>query len=151
MKRTILAVMMAVMIATPCFSQEIEPDGLFSIEGTLWKALPIGVQIFPLPGIWDTEDLQFGFFGGEVYPDLEPDDSSFYIDMLAFSIFSTTGCWISTNQGGTGGFPTNYYGILQPSGIGMVVEVFESYYLFPDISIALLIKADDKWSPPGVE
>ena len=151
MRKTILAVLVVVMLATPCFAQEIEPDGLFSIEGTLWRALPIGIQIFPLPGIWATEDLQLGFYGGKAYPDLELDDYSFYRDMLAFSIFSTNNTWISTNQGGTGGFPTYYYGILQPIGIGMVVEVHHSYYLFADISIALLIKVDDDWTPSEVE
>jgi len=71
--------------------------------------------------------------------------------MLAFSIFFTNGTWISTNQGGAGFFSTEYLGIIQPIGIGMVVEVFESYYPFPFISIALLIKTDDSWVPPDME
>lgn len=29
MRRTILVVLVAVMVATPCLSQEVEPDGLF--------------------------------------------------------------------------------------------------------------------------
>ena len=89
MKRTILVVLMIVLVATPCLAQEVETDGLFSLHGTVWEALPIGVQIFPFPFVWPTDDLQFGFYGGKVYPDLSPDDSSFYIDMPLFSIFST--------------------------------------------------------------
>ena len=37
MKKTILAVLMVLVIATPCFAEEVEPDGLFSIEGTRWR------------------------------------------------------------------------------------------------------------------
>ena len=44
MKKTILAVLMVVMIATPCFAQEVEPDGLFSIEGTKWRVCTILFQ-----------------------------------------------------------------------------------------------------------
>ena len=49
MKKTILAILTAVMVATPCFANEIEPEGIFSLHGTLWQALPIGLQIFPFP------------------------------------------------------------------------------------------------------
>ena len=80
MKRTILVVLAIVMVATPCLAQEIETDGLFSLHGTLWEALPVGIQlvpfpwfqILPIPEIWNTDGLQFGFYGGEVY--IENDD-----------------------------------------------------------------------------
>ena len=36
MKKTILVVLMAVMLTTPCLAQEIETDGIFSLEGTRW-------------------------------------------------------------------------------------------------------------------
>ena len=39
MKKTILVVLMTVMIATPCLAQEIEPEGIFSISGTEWRAI----------------------------------------------------------------------------------------------------------------
>ena len=148
MKKTVLVLLMTVMVATPCFAQEVEPERPFSIEGTVWKALPIGLQIFPVPGIWNTDDLQFGFYGSTVYPGLEPDEDSFCINMLMFSIFSTCTPSITTQQGGVGVYSTNYYGILQPIGIGMVVRVHESYYPFPDISIALLIKTGVRFIPP---
>ena len=44
MKRKILVVLMAVMVATPCLAQEVEPDGLFSIEGTAWQVCRIGIR-----------------------------------------------------------------------------------------------------------
>ena len=37
MKKTILAVLKMLMGATPCFAQEVEPDGLFSISETPWE------------------------------------------------------------------------------------------------------------------
>ena len=78
MKKTILVVLMAVMVATPCFAQEVKPEGIFSIEGTLWQSLPTGVQLLPFPSLVPI-DWVFGFYGGEVYHD---GSNSFYIDML---------------------------------------------------------------------
>ena len=151
MKKIVLVVLM-VMVTTPCFAQEIEADGLFSIDGTKWETL-IGWQIFPLPWIFlypDMYDLEFGFYGGEVYPDLQAVEISFYTDMLVSSVFYTNTAPIIPQAGGGGG-RSLFFGIMQPIGIGMVVEVFESYYPFPFISIALLIKTDDSWVPPDME
>jgi hypothetical protein len=78
MKKLILAVLMAVMLATPCFAQEVEPEGIFSLHGTLWQTLPTGVQLLPFPPSLVPIDWEFGFYGGEVYPG----GYSFYIDML---------------------------------------------------------------------
>ena len=139
MKRTIIVLLVALMVATPCLAQEIEPDGLFSIDGTKWQALPIGLQIFPLPGIWETDGLEFGFYGGEGY-----------IDMLVFSIFNT-GYSLSTCL--TGGGSTSYFGILQPIGIGIVVELYVSSSpgVPAMLNIGFLIKISNDWEPPEVE
>ena len=51
MKRTLLALLMIVMITTPCFAQEIETEGLFSIEGTTWKCIGVAIQILEPPFI----------------------------------------------------------------------------------------------------
>jgi len=137
MKKIILVVLMAVMIATPCIAQEVEPEGMFSIEGTLWQALPIGLKIFRLPGIWDTNGLQFVFYG---------DTGASYIDMLACSIF-----W-AVERGSLSIIRARYFGILQPLGMGMVVKTdFEGAltpFSPPNISIALLVKTNDNWKPP---
>ena len=63
MKKTIIAILMVVMVATPCFAQEVETDGLFSIDGTLWEA---DIERYP-EVIEKVEFLQFGFFQGKVY------------------------------------------------------------------------------------
>jgi len=130
----------AVMVATPCFAQEVEPDGLFSIEGTEWQAL-IGMQIFPLPWIWEARGLYFHFYGGEVSPGM---NESFYIDMLVCSIF-----WGYDRMGAGGGSDKWYYGILQPGGIGIVFERTSRIHpTTPIINTALLIKTQDNWVPP---
>ena len=82
------------------------------------------MQIFPYPEIWPTDDLQFGFDDGQVYrrsviPAYFPLNNSSYMDMLVFSIFGTK-VLISTNQAVSSSLI--YFGILQPIGIGMVVE-----------------------------
>ena len=87
MKKTISAVLMVVIVSTPCFAQEIEPDGLFSIDGTEWQISPIGVVIFPFPWIYlNSAGLNFGFYGGKVYggyeEGLEVYQESFFLDLL---------------------------------------------------------------------
>jgi len=41
MKKTILVVLMVILVATPCFAQEVETDGFFSIEGTTWGCIGV--------------------------------------------------------------------------------------------------------------
>jgi hypothetical protein len=147
MNKIILVVLMAVMIASPCFAQEVEPEGIFSIEGTKWQALPIGLQMFPLPWIWVTDNLEFGFYRGEIFTGQHDSAMyySFYIDMLACSIFK--GVYRLPLAGGD----IWYYGIVQPIGIGMVA-VSETCYYCPIpailIRVGILIKTEDDWAPP---
>lgn len=137
MKKTILIVLTIALFATPCLAQEVEPQGMLTIDGTVWQALPIGLKIFRLPGIWDTNGLQFVFYG---------DTGSSYIDMLACSIF-----W-AVEVGPFSYITGRYFGILQPIGIGMVVKTDFRGALTPfsppNISIALLVKIKDNWVPP---
>ncbi|MCK5010301.1 MAG: hypothetical protein KAS98_07440 [Deltaproteobacteria bacterium] len=153
MKKAILVVLMVVMIATPCLAQEIEPEGILSIDGTLWQALPIGIQIFPLPQIWTTNDLKFGIYGGKVYLYDLRRESSFYVDILGLGVFYIEG---TTAAGGHR--RPSYFGLLQSIGIGMVVEI-QPYCLFyyhgcnitsVEIRVGILTKTDDNWTPPEV-
>jgi hypothetical protein len=99
MKKTILVVLMAVMAATPCLAQEVETDGIFSLHGTVWQALPIKLQILPYPWIVPDPTLpSFWFYDGKVYRGGNPVIDSFYIDMLVCSIF---GYRLSGPGGGT--------------------------------------------------
>jgi hypothetical protein len=150
MKKTIIAVCLVLMVTTPCLAQEVELDGIFSIEGTVWQTLPIGLQIFPFPWLEPDHDLQFGFYGGEVYPDLQSVNKSFYMDMLLFSIFGTDYS-MSTPPGAVS--TSAYFGIVQPIGIGtVIVSSYQCCFLpIPTIWVTMVIKTGDDWTPSGVE
>jgi len=144
MKKTILVILMVVMIATPCFAQEIEPEGIFSLHGTAWETLPMGIQIFPFPSPQPMYNSEFGFYGGIVYP--WKYNYSFYIDMLVCSIF-----WAIDIPTIGGGSITRSFGILQPTGVGLVFENGLNNRRLPTLKIGLLIKTSDNWTPPEVE
>ena len=93
MKKTILVIVIAVMVATPCFAQEVEPEGIFSIEGTRWQSLPTGVQLLPFPSLVPI-DWGFGFYGGEA----SRYHTYFCIDMIVCSIF-----YVGIHPGAGGG------------------------------------------------
>jgi len=59
MKRTILAVLMAVMVATPCFAQEVEDDGSVWSRTTIF-AYPPETSSCTMPRL-------MGFYNGRVY------------------------------------------------------------------------------------
>jgi hypothetical protein len=88
MKKTILVVLLAVMIATPCFAQEIETDGLFSLEGTEWRRIGVAIRtaIPPFRLIDDTvyfTDRSVQTTSGTIGI-LEDVDT--YLDFLVFSV-----------------------------------------------------------------
>jgi hypothetical protein len=141
---------MVALFATPCFAQEIETDGLFSIEGTKWEALlamAIMIKPFiPIP-IFAFAPLEFslGFYDGEIYSGDSSADKSFYLDMLAVSIFAYEE---QHRVGPTGGhFLSRGFGILQPIGIG-VMFVYETGDFQPSGFIMMtFIKVDNNWTP----
>jgi len=142
MKRIILAVVIVALVTAPCFAQAGE-----SIEGTVWEVLPIGLQIFPRPGIWIFGDVEFGFYDGKVYRQHTPIENSSYEDKLGFIVFSTANSPISTQAIGDAIEPL-YLGIVQPTGMGIVVEGDIS--LIPPglfINMGLLIKTERFFRP----
>ena len=142
MKKTILVIILAIMSATPCFAQEVE-----SIEGTIWEVLPIGLQIFPRPGIWIAVDLEFGFYDGTVYQNKIPIENSSYEERQRFIVFSTANSPLSTQAIGDVVEPL-YLGILQPNGMGIVVV--GNIAIFPPglfIKMGLLIKTEGFFAP----
>lgn len=135
MKRIILVVLMVIMVATPCFAQELEPEGIFSIEGTVWRA----TYIFPLIDWMHFDDI--GFYGGSVYwrdPKVWVQwPNSFYVNALVAS-FSTArdpyGFIISTC-------------VMQPLGIGVITNIgYDSLQPFL-FQIGILHKINDDWAP----
>lgn len=78
MKKAILIVLMALLVATPCFAQ-LEPT---RVDGTLWGELEL----------WDAQVITIGFFDEAVY--ICPDgmecteaDPLFFNDGLTLSFF----------------------------------------------------------------
>jgi len=150
MKRTILAVLMAVMVFTPCLAQEVETDGLFSIDGTLWTRCGISISdiepSFSPPSCWGL----VGFDQGNVYSCMDEGNSctsneSSYIDLLVVSIVTWRSYGPSTSKG--------LY-ILQPSGFGVFTSFFRSFSPHPRenvYSTGIMFKVQDDWTPPEVE
>lgn len=142
MKKTILIALISLMLPTLCFAQELEPKGIFSIEGTQWRAR----SIFPPPHWTYTSDI--GFYGGKVYWYSDRSGwmqwpNSFYVDALvaSFSI-AISGALeefiISTC-------------VMQPLGIGVITNIGYSSSFLPYLffQIGILQKIDDDWIPPA--
>ena len=154
MKKAILIVLMVVMVATPCLA-EVEPEGIFSIEGTLWRVCGIVFATVP-PFIGGSCDLIIGFYQGTVYSCDEyggrchPYPDYAYIDLLLVSIVYN----IFFGKSGVG-YDLH---ILQPSGFG----VFASFGCFSGsdypyhppfcaFATGIMFKINDNWTPPEVE
>ena len=141
MKKTILVVLMGVMVFTYCIAQEIEPDGLFSIDNTRWD-VSFSVQISPFPSLDYDDQYYVGFSGGKVYP-ADSADWSFYVDLGIASIFmyrrKPYGYWVAGRI---------VFGMMQPFGIGVMIEITQPIVpYFPIIAIVFLTKTDDNWTP----
>ena len=146
MKKTILVALIAVMVSTPCFAQEVETDGMFSIEGTKWETL-ISFSLFPFP--WPMPKFSIGFWGGGVYvtPYLNTEiTESFYVDMLGASIFmykkESSPLRVRETEIG--------FGIIQSIGVGFFTWYWHSWGSgFPKniLVMALIIRTNDNWTP----
>ena len=51
---------MVIMVFTPCFAQEIESEGIFSIEGAYWRSIAIVDGMVISVG-------KYGFYDGKIY------------------------------------------------------------------------------------
>ena len=136
MKKIIFVVLMTVMIATPCLAQEIAPEGIFSLHGTVWQEY-LGITILPIPGMpgFDPTGNESYFYGGRVYNSWGSYMGS-YVDLLAFSfsfsysfLICETGIW----------FPA--------VGIGTSIEGGLFHGIFPYLRINLFNKIEDNWVP----
>ena len=163
MKKTILAALIAVMIATPCFAQEVVPESLFSIEGTLWNSCSISagfVEVIQFIGIGCGAEI--GFYQGTVYlcrkdEDLHycspASDNSSYANLLVVSTASAIelpggGNWIESNWGFLSA-------IMQPIGLGVFTMIAYSsggggWVPSPQVlggAMGIMFKINDNWTP----
>ena len=133
MKRTILVVLIVSLVTTPCLAQEIEPDGIFSLHGTVWQKQ---LSIPAIPGI-DPIDSKSYFYSGSVFSSWGSYRGS-YVDLLAFSFsFSSVFApWIYE------------LGIWLPAvGLGMSIEGGLFHGILPFLRIGLFNKIEDNWIP----
>ena len=67
MRKIILAVFVVVMLTTPCLAREIEPDGIFSLNGTVWNTCYVVLEL-GLPFVEAScEGRDMAFYQGTVY------------------------------------------------------------------------------------
>ena len=153
MKKTILVVLTAVMIATPCLA-EVEPAGLFGVEGTRWGSCGIGFSpYFPFV-VLGCSSHTLGFYKGTVYMCTStnycyPQSEHSYVDLLAVSIL--TGIYSSENYGWFISL-----GIMQPIGFGIYTAC--GYHKVSPVgqkrlyySMGIMFKVEDDWEPTDVE
>ena len=129
MKNLILAVIMVVMISTPCLA-ELEPEGLFSIEGTLWSAP--GLEFEGIEGY----ELYFGFTNHVTFLCINSgvacEPYGMYVEVPGGSIN-----YLSVFGPLFGSAP----GILLPY-LGVGILIYKNLRVFP------MLKVSDNWTPP---
>ena len=144
MKKLTLTVLMVVMIVPPCLAQEIEPHGLFSIEGTLWNVCGIKMRCkepyFPPP-----ECNSMGFKQGMVYRLYDfgfwPEDFLSYIDTPVVSVVYSSSIFV----------PHIY--IMQPTGgIGayMSYGCYGHFGVICSFEIGIMYKVENNWIAPEI-
>ena len=145
MKNIILALVIVVMVSTPCFA-EVETEGLFSVDGTFWIACgkPHGTGLGSNPSY--NCDKELGFYQGRVYGDFRTLSPS-YDDLLGISF-----AFEYQNRGNL------FRAIMLPIGLGVFswneiippdcARCAPKYYYY---ETGILLKINDDWTPPGVE
>jgi hypothetical protein len=140
MKKTILVILMAIMTATPCLAQEIEPEGIFSIEGTAWE----------VHGIYNTHLIlflylrhQINFHNGKAYLCTDttvvcPFNPSPHVTIIDTPVLSIA--LVVSPDASVGIY------LMQPIGLGVFA------YSTPDpitvgYGIGIMFKIEDNWEP----
>jgi len=143
---------MLVMLVTPCLAQEVETEGIFSVEGTLWRFCGIGFITFQ-PFVKIGCDDVIGFDQDTVYIcsktyGCNPTGFTHIDSPLVSIVFDT---YFEVGRVGFSLF------ILQPIGFGVFMSSsFRWGDLTPGLPIfaaqtGILFKVDDNWTPPEVE
>ena len=140
MRKTILGIVIVLLVATPCFAQEIEPDGLFSVEGTLWNVCYITITFsLSIGQPFSMYCNRMGFYEG-AYWCVEDEcrlGGFLYIDSPVLSI-----AYVLPFRG--------YFTLLvmQPIGIGIGIGYKDlSPHPSFEYSIFLMYKIDNNWTP----
>ena len=149
MEKVISMLLMVSMIAAPCFAQEVEPEGMFSVEGTYWEGT------FTTPTIDTQGKLDFAFSSGTMYMcmctyscasmdclNISTPTPSTYIDIFLLTFFNAT-VMMSEAEG------IIMNGILIPFlGVGWGSGSLWSGVVTLPLS-GTFTKTTDTWTPPG--
>ena len=146
MKKIISGLVVFALIATPCLA-EVKPEGLFSLNGTVWNMCLLGFVSIP-PFV--TGSCNFlSFYQGKMYECddesgtyCELRDNSSYIDLGVGSIV-----W---------GIIEPYafeLAIMQPIGLGIYITggVGCGMYCAAFYGMGIMCKVNNDWTPPEVE
>ena len=151
------------MLVSPCFAQETEPNGIFSVEGTRWRSCEISASIeFGFDDNYSGFNFNigcptntYGFYEGKVY--------SCYADTGCFTLPSYS--YIDTplvsivHRFSDSDLLNVDLFIMQPSGFGVhtsVHEYFRMRYFPPDIrfesrkisfGLGIMFKVNNDWEP----
>ena len=125
MKKTILVLLMALVFATPCLAKEIETDEIFSLAGTEWRCIGVGVQIPPVKRTFiHLYDETVDFSERSIFTTsgnigiLQWVDT--YLDFLVFSV-----AW---DRDGQKHSTTHLFAVMQPAaGVGMFLSIEKSH------------------------
>jgi hypothetical protein len=152
MKKIILVALIAVMLTTPCFAQEVEPEGIFSVDGTLWGQCEIVFNTTWGPFFSMNCDKELGFYQGKVY------GCKYYEDYFCAVIASYVDLGVVSIAWDI--YPWNYYLAIMQSTIGFGAFTWGyrecgSHGGVPvcafGYSIGIICKINDNWIPPGIE
>lgn len=150
MKKQILSMLIVLILAVPCLA-EVEPDGMFSTDGTLWKGCGYGL----FDGGIVCEEI--GFYQGEVYTcgdfmghgyECYASSDLIYIDSPLGSIVYYNYDWY---VGDVEGWRDIGLYIMQPIGFGIYSHLRGKPPVLIPIVGGILFKIDDNWTPPEFE
>ena len=164
MKKTVLVVLMMVMLGTPCLAQEVEPNGLFSIEGTRWRTCEISASIeFGFDDNHSGFDFSigcpansYGLYEEKVYSCSE---DTRCLTLRSYSYIDTPLVGIAHSSSESDLLDVDLF-IMQPGGFGVhtsVQEHFRMHYWYPDTNyeswkitfrMGIMFKLDNNWEPP---
>ena len=124
MKKIILVILMAVMIKTPCLAQKLEPEGMFSINETVWILHTVGFEGTPMK--FYRGSAYMGFKEGKVYWCWQgPTDFRCYYDE-SFCGYIDSPLVSITDSMDFDFWPDSWYYqtyIMQPFGLGFFMEL----------------------------
>ena len=147
MKKTIIALLITLLVTTPCLAQGVKAEEPATLDGTEWKFVGEPNENIPV------SDDSFSFYGGKVYEICpiwgcaEAHQPTYYVSGKKLGLFRA-GHRTSDRTGNCENKDNLIMGIMSPlNGIGIIY--YESgCFLARKRGVAVLEKVSDNWKPP---